>query len=135
MLAGAAHAAIAAPADSSKTPEQVGELYLMVGMGNAGKATELADYLQLEGQPRNKLIAFASGVRRQWYDEIYTMWKEAGITGEPVAADQSARILAQALISGLFQRSTCHATDSAIHAGDGGARRLLLSLTNASFPM
>jgi len=115
MLAGAAHAAIAAPADSSKTPEQVGELYIMALLsGNADKVKDLADYLQLEGQQRDEFITAMSSMQDRSYDLRFNGFN-GHITGEPAAATQAARALARAYILAMFQRSICHATGSAIH--------------------
>lgn len=102
------------PVDSTKTPEQVADLYLAAFIGsNADKAKELNDYLRPEYKGQDALnVAAIAGLPNTIAGQLKSSIMQAEPHNDP-SVDAAAEALAKAAV-GTLHRSSCHATGSTI---------------------
>jgi hypothetical protein len=114
-VASAMHVTVADPIGSSRTPEQVGDLYLATMLDNQSKAKELNDYLLSHYIGENALKESMKPVK-----ELYDKFAVDAASSYGKNHDNKAMMnatLAQ-IIQILLWHSTCHTTDTTIHSND-----------------
>ncbi|MDR0481454.1 MAG: hypothetical protein LBG66_06170 [Gallionellaceae bacterium] len=111
LFAGIAHAAD--PIGSSKTPQQVADLYMSTMMGNADDAKALNDYLrpEYEGKDAFEVKSIAGMMDNMTKQVAVAMKNELGASDD--ATNDAIPGFAQAAVDAI-KRSACHSTGATV---------------------